>query len=357
MESVLIVDDEKDNLEALKRLLRQDFAVTAVDSGIEALKKIQTQEFAVIVSDQRMPGMTGVDLLEKAKLLQPASVRILLTGYTEVESIIGAINRGHIFRYIAKPWDPEDLKITLRQAAESFRLKKEVEEKTRALQAAFDQLRTLDRAKSRFLSLVSHELNTPLTGVSAFVALLKEQKAGFPADLQRAVSSLSSASDRLGEIVQEVLEYVGLEAEGQWPAESFDWVKETQAAVTGLDALRSKKQVDFALKGEADVKSQCASKTRLALRKLLNEALRRSAAGSRVQVSFAKQAGNVSVKIAWTGDAISAADLQAFETSGQELNHHRNLALGLAIAKRILDRQGGTLTVEDGPALRLTLPA
>lgn len=352
MESVLIVDDEKDNLEALRRLLRTEFAVTTAESGLEALRLIQTQEFAVIVSDQRMPQITGVDLLEKVKLLQPATVRILLTGYTEVESVIGAINRGSIFRYIAKPWDPEDLKITLRQASESFRLRKDNEAKTAALQksnqdlsAAMDQLRTLDRAKSRFLSLVSHELNTPLTGVSAFVELLAQQKAAFPADLQRAVGSLSNASDRLGEIVQDVLGFVALEAEGTWPQENFDWVAESKAAVESLKSAREKKQVEFAIKGEA-VQSRCAAdKTRLALRKVCAEALRRCGQGDRIQIVLSKAAG-ATARVTWNGEAVPQSDFEAFATSGEQLNHHRNLALGLAIAKGIAERQGGTLKSE-----------
>ena len=112
MDPVLIVDDEKDNLEALQRLLRNQYAVTTTNSPFEALKLIQKSEFNVIISDQRMPEMTGVELLEKIKNVRPATTRVLLTGYTDVASVIGAINRGNIYRYVAKPWDPEDLKIT-----------------------------------------------------------------------------------------------------------------------------------------------------------------------------------------------------------------------------------------------------
>ncbi len=366
MESVLLVDDEKDNLEALQRLLRSEFDVTITESGIEALKLVQAKEFAVIVSDQRMPEISGVDLLEKVKQLRPHMVRILLTGYTEVESVIGAINRGSIYRYIAKPWDPEDFKISLRQAAESYRLKKDLDQKNRdlsesneSLKLAFERLQLLDRAKARFLSLVSHELNTPLTAVNGFVSLLGESKASFDPDIQRAVSSLSSASDRLGEIVSEVLLYVQLEADADWTAGDFDWGKELLAAAAELENVRQKKQVEITVQAKPGLMSPAAGlKTRVALQKLLGEALRRSKPSETIAVVLQKNSGVLSLRITWKGTPIEA--LNAFEPGGKEAHHHRNLALGLSIARFIAERQGGALVAESSPlhgTLHLTLPS
>ena len=85
LDPILIIDDEKDNLDALRRLLRGQYDITTTDSPYEALKLIQTKAFHVILSDQRMPEMTGVELLEKAKNVRPASVRILITGYPEID--------------------------------------------------------------------------------------------------------------------------------------------------------------------------------------------------------------------------------------------------------------------------------
>lgn len=359
MESVLIVDDEKDNLEALRRLLRQEFQITTTDSGLEALKLIRTQEFAVIVSDQRMPEITGVDLLEKAKQIRPSMTRILLTGYTEIESVIGAINRGSIYRYVAKPWDPDDLKITVRQAVESYRLKKDLDEKNQALsqsnaelQSALDRLRLLDKAKARFLSLVSHELNTPLTSVSAFVGLLNEDH-GFSPDIQRAVSSLSGASDRLAEIIEDVLTYVRLEADADWDPTDFDWDKETLAAIGKLDGAREKKQVAFAVQGKAGVRSQCVpEKTRLAISKILAEAIARSPKGEKITVLFSHDENGMTFKASWTGEPLPAQAFEAFEATGDEMKHHRNLALGLAITKLIVEKQGGSLTSQGSSAAK-----
>ncbi len=360
MESVLIVDDEKENLEALRRLLRGTFDITTTDSGIDALKQIQTREFAVIVSDQRMPEISGVDLLEKAKQIQPSMTRILLTGYTEVESVIGAINRGSIYRYIAKPWDPEDLKISLQQAAESFRLKKDLDLKNAALEKSNRELLLLDRAKARFLSLVSHELNTPLTSLTAFVALLGENAKAFPADVQRAVASLTSASDRFAEIVDEVLTYVRLEAETQTPFSSFDWEKELVGIIEGLERLREKKQVAIAVQGKSGSLSRVhASGVRVAVSKLIHEGISRSPKGERVTVLFKSEPGQTTLRVSWKGEPLPASSFQALEAPGEVMHHHRNLGLGLATAKLVADQHHGALTSEGAAgaaSLVLTLP-
>ena len=190
MDPILLVDDEKDNLQAIQRLLRGEYDVAVTTSPLEALKMVKERVFHVIISDQRMPGMSGVELLEKVKKLSALSTRILLTGYTDIESVIDAINRGHIYRYIAKPWDPEELKLTIRQANEAFTLRKEVDEKNtalektnRELEETLTELTLLDKAKARFLSLVSHELNTPLTVLNSFMSLLSQSQSELSGDL------------------------------------------------------------------------------------------------------------------------------------------------------------------------------
>jgi signal transduction histidine kinase len=354
MDPVLIVDDEKDNLEAIKRLLRNQYSVTVTDSPVEALKLIVKKKFNVIVSDQRMPEMSGVELLEKVKTVCPNTTRILLTGYTDIESVIGAINRGNIYRYIAKPWDPEDLRQTLRQANESYRLREELEEKNTALAKsngeltkALGDLRLLDQAKARFLSLISHELNTPLTAVTAFVELLGEKSADFPEEAQRAVGSLASASDRLAEIVGEVLTYVKLEAESNWPRQDFNWERETLNLVKSLENDRARRQVAISVTTTAQPKSPCnPEKMRIGLKALLREAIARAPEGSEVKVDVALREDKLVYSVWRGGEPISPQALQPLEMGGAVLRHHRNLGLGLAICKFVVDRQGGQMGVE-----------
>ena len=107
--TILCVDDEVDNVEALERLFRKKYNVLKATSGKEALTLIKDQPVSLIISDQRMPQMTGVQFLEKSLKTHPDTMRILLTGYTDIDSVIAAINSGQVYRYINKPWDPIDL--------------------------------------------------------------------------------------------------------------------------------------------------------------------------------------------------------------------------------------------------------
>lgn len=361
---VLIVDDEKDNLEALRRLLRNHYDVTITTSPFEALKVVQVQEFNVIVSDQRMPEMSGVEFLEKVKNVCPASTRILLTGYTDIESVIGAINRGHIYRYIAKPWDPEDLKLTLRQANEAFLLRRELEKKNEALvksnaelHQALDELRLLDRAKARFLSLISHELNTPLTVLGSFATLLEETKSSFPPDLAKAITSMQGASNRLGEIVTEVITYVKLETETGLSLQDFDLKQETLELQKGLEKEFAKKAIRLQIESDGSTTLPCdAQKMKLALKKLLTDACHRSPAKKVVKVDIKAKGRSISYSVSREGEALSAEAFQPLETAAQELHHHRNLGLSLAMCRLIIEgHRGEVMFAFDGTNATITL--
>ena len=117
---ILIVDDELSNLRALERLFRTEYDVLTAGSGADALSLLEHHDTAVLIADQRMPGMSGVELMERTALLRPHMVRILLTGYADVESLIEAINTGHVYKYITKPWNNDDLLLTVARALEHY---------------------------------------------------------------------------------------------------------------------------------------------------------------------------------------------------------------------------------------------
>ena len=120
--SILVVDDEPDNLLLLERVLRREYNVFSANSGAEALEFLEGMDVDMIISDQRMPNMTGAELLGQAYLRNPDQVRILLTAYSDVKDIIAAINAGHIYQYLGKPWDPDELKLCVRRSLESYQL-------------------------------------------------------------------------------------------------------------------------------------------------------------------------------------------------------------------------------------------
>lgn len=141
---LLVVDDEPDNLDLLYRTFRRDFHVLKADSGINALEVLAAEgEVAVIISDQRMPEMKGTEFLSKTVPQFPDTVRIILTGFTDIEDLVEAINAGQVYKYITKPWDPTELKAVVQRAAETYDLLKQRTEELRRANAQMALLTTL----------------------------------------------------------------------------------------------------------------------------------------------------------------------------------------------------------------------
>jgi response regulator RpfG family c-di-GMP phosphodiesterase len=117
---ILLVDDESEILFSLRGLLRTEFDLHTAESGAEALKVLGRQPIHAIMTDQRMPNMTGVELLRRAKEERPEAVRMVFTGYADIKAVIDAVNQGEIYRYLTKPWDPDELLAALRQACDYY---------------------------------------------------------------------------------------------------------------------------------------------------------------------------------------------------------------------------------------------
>lgn len=120
--SILVVDDEPEVLRSLRGLLRMEFDVHTAESGAEALEILRSTPIHVVMTDQRMPELTGVELLNRVQGEWPDATRLVFTGYADIRAVIDAINEGHIFRYITKPWDADELMALLRQAGEQYDL-------------------------------------------------------------------------------------------------------------------------------------------------------------------------------------------------------------------------------------------
>jgi putative two-component system response regulator len=118
---MLIVDDELPNLRLLQRLFSRDFECLTASSGGEAIQLLEQHDVAILITDQRMPQMTGIDLLKHTARLRPHMVRILLTGYTDVEVLVDALNSGLVYMYVTKPWNNDDLKLKINRACEHYK--------------------------------------------------------------------------------------------------------------------------------------------------------------------------------------------------------------------------------------------
>jgi two-component system response regulator HupR/HoxA len=123
--TVLVIDDEVRSQEALRRTLEEDFEVFTASSAAEARTLMEGQSIQVVLTDQRMPEVSGVEFLKEVRRTWPDTVRIIISGYTDSEDIIAGINEAGIYQYLLKPWHPEQLLLTLKRAAELYRLQQE----------------------------------------------------------------------------------------------------------------------------------------------------------------------------------------------------------------------------------------
>jgi response regulator RpfG family c-di-GMP phosphodiesterase len=145
--TVLFVDDEEHNLISFKATFRRDFKVFTANSAEEARELLAIHDIHVLITDQRMPEETGVELLASILDKHPEPMRILLTGYADIEAVIDSINIGRIYKYIPKPWDTTNLTQTIKDADEIFRLRRENKELMAQLKKANEQLEFLLRQK------------------------------------------------------------------------------------------------------------------------------------------------------------------------------------------------------------------
>jgi two-component system response regulator HupR/HoxA len=138
---ILIVDDEPAILESLELTLGSDYRVFTAKRGEEGLAVLDQEDVALIISDQVLPGMKGVEFLEKAMERKPRAIRILLTGYTDIGSLVRGINEGRIYRYIQKPWEPDEVRLNVKRALEAYELATENVQLAAALSEANERLR------------------------------------------------------------------------------------------------------------------------------------------------------------------------------------------------------------------------
>jgi diguanylate cyclase (GGDEF)-like protein len=176
--NILYVDDEVKNLDTFVRSFQSsDFVdrVLVAQSGSEALKILDQEQVACLVTDQRMPEMSGTELLARVITRHPDPVRIVLTAYTDVREILDAINRGHVYFFVTKPWDPDELRLILRRAVEHFATVQELRQKNLELTAAYRNLEEAHREQLRLYEMVITDEKTGVRNYSYFRMRLGEE--------------------------------------------------------------------------------------------------------------------------------------------------------------------------------------
>jgi response regulator RpfG family c-di-GMP phosphodiesterase len=181
---ILFVDDETANLRLLERLFRNEYDVYSAASGVEGLDLLALHDFAIIVSDQRMPGMTGIEFLMRAAEMRPQTVRIMLTGYTDANALVDALNSGVVYKYVAKPWINEDFQQNVKRALQHY----ETLKAQRSLQLQNERLQSRIKAtREGFIEVVADMLELKEPQARAHARRTSEYAAqiGYAIQMQR----------------------------------------------------------------------------------------------------------------------------------------------------------------------------
>ena len=340
--SILCVDDEADNVDALERLFRRKYKVHKATSAQEALGILKQNQITVIISDQRMPQMTGVEFLAESIKTHPQAIRILLTGYTDIESVVKAINNGQIYRYVTKPWDPVDLTNAVDKAVERYEIGEELVEKNAALSKALEELKTLDQAKTQFMVLVNHELKTPLTSMMSFSELLAETK--MDEEQSRMLSRIKTAAHRLQDMINDALEFVSAEtAQMKVDAKKIDASKlfNEKALPDTVRTLAETRKLK--LKFAIDEESLLCDQKVIAnvFRRLVHNAVKFADEGSTIEVRGEPQKqGLYEVTITNQGKPISETVIsqlmKPFTLNENVMHHSVGTGMGLSICQAML---------------------
>ena len=372
--SILVVDDEPDVVRSVKDLLRLDYKVFTATSADEGMKILQENVIDVIMTDQRMPDMTGVEFLKKARDPHPDATRLLFTGYADISAVIAAINQGNVYRYIAKPWDPDELQTIIKEACERHDLIVHRKQLIDDLEHANQELRDANALKSAFIQVASHELRTPLAIAMGYSELAVRDKNATP-QVREYLERVQRSLSRLSHLVTQITTM--LEA-GQFEqrlnrkdVEMATLLREAVEDVEPFVEMRSQKLA-------VDVPEKLATmsldpdKIRDAMNHLLLNAIKFTPDGGTITITASHDDSQTTIKVTDTGCGIDPAHLprvgEAFFT-GYDVTKHssgffehgrQGIGLGLSVVKSFVKMHGGTLHIASelkcGTTVTISLP-
>ncbi len=348
---IVCIDDETHNNEALERLLRKKYTVYSTISPNDGLELIKKHQPAVIISDQRMPQMTGVELLEKSIALAPNSIRLLLTGYTDIESVIAAINEGQIYRYLTKPWEPQDLIITIDKAYETYQLRQELRKQN-------ELLKSLDKLKTDFMILVTHELRTPLTAITSFTELLGEELKS--EDAKTYLAHVQKNTARLNKLIEDILLITKINAGTKKNPNEYGAVQVRAEIQKLAKKIANPNAIDLTVSGSENTailhKEYFVQTTTRAIENIYLHAPRGSKATISVDVSDSNVTINMQNPMAGNAHISPEEFFASFSRNQKIMNHSKGTGLGLTIIYAMATNQGGTVDLKtDNSLFDLTL--
>lgn len=382
---LLVVDDEPDLVQSVKDLLRFEFRVLGATRASEGFKILEREDVQVVMSDQRMPEMTGVEFLSSLRDRQPDTVRLLFTAYSDLQAVTDAINQGSVFRYITKPFEPDDLKAVLRQAVDYYnlqadrkRLMQELEEKNEQLEQANRELRQANELKRSFIKVASHELRTPLTIVVGLAELAASSgRAGCATGepLQGWLDQIHRASLRLRDRVDQIVTFLQAENFSQtFSPRPTDFAELIQSAADEIRNFTTRRRQRLVVDAPPDLGTVSVDSEKIhdSVVQLLVNAVKFTPDEGTITLRARRSAEEATIAIEDTGQGIpEECKPRLFEPffTGFDVSHHcsgtfeynrRGFGLGLSVAKAFVEMHGGRIDVDSaagqGATFTLRLP-
>ncbi len=381
--TLLVVDDEPDVLESLRHLFHRAYRVLTAEAGGPALEILEREDVHVILTDQRMPGMSGDAFLAQARHVRPDAVRMLFTGYADIQAVINAVNEGRIFRYILKPWDPIELEALIRQAVEQYellaerkRLVVQLQDANARLTQANTELAEANVLKGAFIEVASHEFNTPITLVLGLSELLKLLNPGREPREREVVDRIAGSARQLGKLVANTLTLMRADdfrhTLRREPLDLAALLRDVAGRVEPFVGARKQRlAVDVA--ADLGVFELDPAKIGDAVLNLLTNAIKFTPDGGDVALSARLASADVAeVVVADRGIGVEPRALrrmfQPFFTEFDPSRHSsgdfgfqkRGLGLGLSIVRQFVELHGGSVSAEstlgEGTRISLRLP-
>ncbi len=354
---ILILDDEENNLISFTSAFRKEYTIFAVQDHHSAYRILEDEEIHIVISDQRMPSVSGVDFLESVVQRHPETVRMLLTGFDDFEPAIEALNRGAIYRYISKPWDEVELRLSLKNAYATYKSQKLVKQKNRELEKAYKEL-------DQFVYRASHDIRGPLMGILGITELIELEST---TDTTREyVSMINESVHRLDTFVQNMVDY-SKNARIQAKHASMnveEVVKRVLIKLSFTEPLYNNAAIELDYKGNERIVSD-ESRVEIILSNLLSNAIK-YADNEReekhmVKLSVSADEDGVEFIVRDNGVGIDKSqieDIFKMFYRGTELS--QGSGIGLYIVQEAVNRLNGTILVDSevhsGTTITVTIP-
>lgn len=342
---VLYLDDEDNNLRSFKAAFRRDYQVYTANNTEDAFSIIKTQNPHVIFSDQRMPVTSGVDFFNAVRQVFPEPVRILITGYTDVNDIIEAINKGNIYRYITKPWNESDITVAIENAYDLYLTRRELDDKIAALEKANQEL-------NRFVYSVSHDLRAPIASVLGLIKVAEIDINDHPV-AQSIFKKIDQSTIKLDLLVNNIIDYYkNSKATGHLELINVADLVDDIIGNLHLDATSSGFDLEKVIDQKANFVGD-AFRIRIILSHLISNAAKfKKPTQSKAKVKLHFEITELKVKIVVSDEGMGILNEhmeQIFKMFFKRKEELAGSGLGLYIVKEALSKMGGQIDVKSSP--------